>query len=131
MTVGEINHIGINTEDFQASIAFYRDVMNMEILGEYDLGDDYVAYVKADEKSTIELFRPSGKSEVNSPVNEKTGLKHLAFRVEDVDAWEKYLREKGYTITFGPADIPPIKQRVMLFEAPDHVILELCMDMRK
>ncbi|MCI8991718.1 MAG: hypothetical protein HFG80_03165 [Eubacterium sp.] len=130
MTIGGINHIGINTEDFQASIAFYRDIMNMEILGEYDLGGDYVAYVKVDEKSTIELFRNTEYPADQGSAGERPGLKHLAFHVDDVDAWEKHLREKGYTITFGPADLPVIRQRVMLFEAPDHVILELCTDMK-
>ncbi|MEI3339364.1 MAG: VOC family protein [Eubacterium sp.] len=128
MTIGAVNHIGINTIDFQASIDFYQNVMGLPFLGEYDLGGDYVAYFRVNETTTLELFRTDGNMEIHEPGDCRIGLKHLAFDVDDVDAWCAYLKEKNYVITYGSADIPPISKRVLLFQAPDNVIIELCCD---
>lgn len=128
MKIQSVHHIGINTTDFAGSIAFYRDVLGLEFLEEADLGDDYVAYLKVDETSVIELFRTDGM-EAKIPGDGYAGLKHLAFSVEDVDEWAECLSGQNVRITFGPADLPAIRKRVVLFEAPDHVIIELAAEM--
>ncbi len=128
MNVRSVNHIGINTVDLKASEQFYADVLGLPFLGEVDLGGDYVAYFKVDDVTQIELFRTKDFPN-KEPGDGYIGLRHLAFDVDDVEKWAVDLKEKGVRITFGPADLPEIRKRVMLFEAPDHVIIELMMDM--
>lgn len=129
MKTGAVNHIGINTVDLKASEQFYSEVMGFEFVGEVDLGGDYVAYMKVDDNTTIELFLTDGNLPVYTPADGNTGLKHIAFDVDDVDEWYECLKAKGFVMTLEPTDILPIKKRVLLFEAPDNVIIELCMDM--
>lgn len=129
MKIHSVNHIGINTIDLKASEQFYQDMMGLEFLGEVDLGGDYVAYFKVDDVTQIELFLTEGFPE-KTPGDGYIGQRHLAFDVDDVEEWAADLKEKSVRITYGPADLPAIKKRVMLFEAPDHVIIELMMDMK-
>lgn len=131
MKTGAVNHIGINTVDLQSSIDFYRGVMKFALVGEYDLGGDYVALMQVNAATVLELFRTDGSMKSYAPGDGNIGLKHLAFDVDDVDAWGTYLKEQGCVITYGPADISAIRKRVLLFQAPDNVILELCADMKE
>lgn len=127
MNISSVHHIGINTVDLKASERFYQDILKLTFLGECDLGGDYVAYMKVDDTTTLELF-VTEDMEVHEPGDGSIGLKHLAFQVDDVDAWADNLREQGVRITYGPEDLKPIKKRVLLFQAPDNVIIELAMD---
>ncbi len=129
MKTGAVNHIGINTVDLKVSEKFYSEVMGFAFVGEVDLGGDYVAYMKVDENTMIELFLTEGDLPVHLPADGNTGLKHIAFDVDDVDAWYESLTAKGYVMTLEPTDIPAIGKRALLFRAPDNVIIELCMDM--
>lgn len=129
MIASGVNHIGINTVDLKKSEKFYTDVMGFSLIGEYDLGEDYVAIIKVNDTTVLELFRTDGSLPANDPPDGFLGLKHLAFDVDDVDEWRDMLRGKGIEITYGPANIEKISKRVMLFRAPDNVILELCAGM--
>ncbi len=127
MQIQNVNHISVNTINLADSIAFYEKIFGLTCLGEADLGDDYVAYMKVDDHTNLELFRTeSGGMPVSD--EERIGLKHLAFLVDDVFAWEKHLQKEGVPITFGPAYLKPIDQTVLLCKGPDHVILELVME---
>ena len=127
MQIQNVNHIAINTTDLASSIRFYEEIMHLECLGEVDLGDDYVAYMKVDDTTTLELF-VTEDMETHAPGDGYIGLKHLAFLVDDVDAWADYLRANNITITYGPEYLAPISQKVLLCEGPDNVIIELAMD---
>ncbi len=128
MITGAVNHIGINTVNLETSVRFYEDVMGFKFLGEEDLGGDYAAYMKVDEDTVLELFRTDGTLPVYEPGDGHIGLKHIAFDVDDVDAWYEKLRELGLEITLEPCDVSAIGKRVLLFRAPDQVIVELCCD---
>lgn len=131
MKTGAVNHIGINTVNLKETEKFYQDIMKFSFMGEYDLGGDYVAFMKVNGTTVLELFRTDGTLRTYEPGDGNIGLKHVAFDVDDVDEWNVYLQEKGCRVTFGPADIEPIKKRVLLFQAPDNVILELSADMQE
>ncbi len=129
MITGAVNHIGINTVDLETSVRFYEDVMGFSFLGEENLGSDYAAYMKVDENTTLELFRTDGTLPVCEPGDGHIGLKHIAFDVDSVDAWYEKLQGLGVTITLDPCNVLAIGKRVLLFQAPDYVIIELCCDM--
>lgn len=129
MKTFSVDHIGINTSDLTVSERFYKDVMGFEFVGEIDLGGDYVAYFNAGDVR-LELFRTDGSCRVNTPPDEQMGLKHIAFSVDDIDEWAEILKRKGYKLTYGPETIAAISKRVLLFKAPDNVIIELTMNLK-
>jgi len=85
--VNKVHHIAIICSDYQRSLDFYTRVMGLKVMAEHyresrqssktdlALGDEYV----------IELFSfPSPPPRVTYP--EATGLRHLAFEVDDIEA---------------------------------------------
>ena len=129
MKTGTVDHIGINTIDLEKSKKFYEEVMNFPYAGEAQLGDDFVTYMKVDENCAIELFLTDGSLLTHEVSEEYVGVKHIAFSVDSVDEWHEHLVKKGCRITLEPTDLEPIRKRVLLFEAPDHVIIELSQNM--
>lgn len=125
MKTGPVDHIGINTIDLEKSKKFYEEVMHFPYAGEAQLGDDFVTYMQIDEHSAIELFRTDGNLLQCEESGAYAGMKHLAFAVDSVDAWYEHLTKYGCRITLEPTDLEPIHKRVLLFEAPDRVIIEL------
>ena len=55
-----------------------------------------------------------------------SGLRHVAFQVEDVAAHEKFLRAEGVEITLSTCDLPNLGARVLLFLDPNGVTIEFC-----
>ena len=122
MKTGTVDHIGINTIDLEKSKKFYEEVMHFPYAGEAQLGDDFVTYM-------IELFLTDGSLLAHGVSEEYVGVKHIAFSVDSVDEWHEHLVKNGCRITLEPTDLEPIRKRVLLFEAPDHVIIELSQNM--
>ncbi len=67
-----------------------------------------------------------GKNRVVSHEESESGLRHLAFQVEDVVTHEKELRAAGVEIILPTCDLPNLGVRVMLFIDPNGVTLEFC-----
>ena len=97
--------------------------------GSAQLGDDFVTYMKVDENCAIELFLTDGSLLTHEVSEEYAGVKHIAFSVDSVDEWHEHLVKHGCRITLEPTDLEPIRKRVLLFEAPDYVIIELSQNM--
>jgi catechol 2,3-dioxygenase-like lactoylglutathione lyase family enzyme len=97
---GEFRFI-FRAKDYEASVAFYRDGLELPIVDSWDRGPA--------EKGT--LFQAgSGIIEVLAlaPGAEYAPLQagELAYQVEDVDEWYRRIREKGLPIRGELADKP-------------------------
>lgn len=103
--------------------------MGFEAAGEADLGGDYAAYMKVNEDTSMELFLTDPALQKQEMEENGIGTRHIAFDVDDVDVWHRRLCEHGVKITLEPCNLDIIGKRVMLFQAPDNVIIELCMNM--
>ena len=126
MKINHTHHIAINTRDFKASIKFYQDILKMQFINEVDLGENHVAYLQYAEDSFIELFQMEGRLTESEIDDNRVGLKHIAFDVDDLMEWDTYLKEVNAKFTLGVTELEPIRKRVLLIEAPDNVIVELC-----
>ncbi|MDF2473538.1 MAG: hypothetical protein K0R21_1320 [Anaerocolumna sp.] len=126
MKIVGVHHIAINTRDFQKSICFYRDILKMEFIKEVDLGEDYVAYMKCSDQLLLELFKMNDRLKEQELDDCYVGLKHVAFTVDHLDQWNTYLKEQNVKFALEMTEVKPIQQRVLLIEAPDNVIVELC-----
>ncbi len=110
MSVQRLSHIGICVSDLERSTAFYRDVFGFSLLSELEVsGPDaeklldlepvvlQAVYLERDG-TRLELLHFEEPGETGAPgphpVN-RTGLTHLSFRVEDVDATAQAVAAAG------------------------------------
>jgi glyoxylase I family protein len=121
-----IDHIAINVVDYEKSKDFYGRILGFKQLQMVDCGDFDITYFSLPNGSRLELFDYHGKNPNNLRIDYEAGLRHLAFHVEDVAAYEKLLRAEGVEITLSTCDLPNLGARVLLFLDPNSVTLEFC-----
>ncbi len=121
----EVHHIAIICSDYQRSKTFYTTVLGLKVVREVyrQERDSYKLDLSLNGQYIIELFsfphppqRPSGP--------EATGLRHLAFAVEDLDFSVNALKEKGLTAEPVRTDEFTGK-RFTFFQDPDGLPIEL------
>lgn len=126
MNILNIEHIAINTIDFERSKDFYGRILGFRQMQTVDCGDFDITYFALPGGSRLELFDYRGKNISQRRQESEAGLRHLAFQVEDVAAHEKMLREQGVTITLPTTDLPNLEARVLLCLDPNGITLEFC-----
>ena len=95
MDLKKIHHVAIIVSDYEVSRRFYVELLGFKVIRENyrPEKDDYKLDLELDG-CELELF--SGKHNPPRPsYPEALGLRHLAFRVEDMDAAVRELNEKG------------------------------------
>lgn len=100
--INKVHHIAIICSDYRKSKAFYTEVLGLEIAREVyrEERDSYKLDLSLNGQYIIELFSfPDPPKRVSRP--EATGLRHLAFEVEDLEAVLKKLNDSE--IYFEPA----------------------------
>jgi len=126
LKIEKIEHFSINCIDYQKSRKFYEGILGFKFLETVDCGDFDISYFALPGGSRLELFDYRGKNRVVSHEEGESGLRHVAFQVEDVAAHEKELRAAGVEIVLPTCDLPNLGVRVMLFNDPNGVTLEFC-----
>ena len=126
MDIRAIDHIAINVSEIDKSKDFYGRILGFQPLNSVDCGEFVIHYYQLPDGSRLELFDYKGNVTGKPRGDSDTGLRHLAFQVEDVAAHEKRLREAGVVITLPTCDLPNLGARVMLFLDPNGVTLEFC-----
>lgn len=142
--ISGINHAGLHVRDIERSIAFYRDLIGLEVLARRESRADYVAdivgypgavllmaWLRHPRGGTIvELLQyqePVGTPVDTAPPNPGTG--HLCFSVPDIHATYERLAREGVKFR-SPAPVP-ITLGVnkggyaAYFSDPDGITLEL------
>ncbi len=95
---GRIDHIGVAVEDIDAAIELYRDSFEMELAHRETVESQGVEAVLLDVgEGHVELLAPLGP---DTPVGKYlakngTGLHHVAYAVEDIDAALKSIAAAG------------------------------------
>ncbi len=120
-----IHHVAIICSDYQRSKAFYHQVLQLPILGEYYRAErqSYKLDLQLPDGSQLELFSfPNPPARPSRP--EAQGLRHLAFRVDSVEQTVAYLAE--HNIIAEPIRIDEYTGRAFtFFQDPDGLPLEL------
>jgi catechol 2,3-dioxygenase-like lactoylglutathione lyase family enzyme len=147
MAVAGIFHTGLTVSDLDRSIAFYRDLLGLELIAQWDSSQPYlrtvVGYPDAELRiallriprpgdgpghhvELLEYRRPRGARGDANTYN--PGNAHIAFMVEDLDATYADLKARG--VRFKSAPVPVTHGRntgakaVYLFD-PDDITLEM------
>ena len=126
MKIKGIEHVSINTIDYEKSRDFYGRVLGFQQRQTVASGDFDITYFELPGGTRLELFDYHSKNPVVNRDESESGLRHLAFAVEDVAAHEQLLREAGVEITLPSIDLPDLGVRVLLFLDPNGVTLEFC-----
>ena len=119
-----VHHIAIICSDYARSKAFYTEYLGLEIIREVYRSerDSYKLDLALNEHYVIELFSfPNPPARPSRP--ESTGLRHLAFQVENLDFTVQELTQKG--ISSEPIRIDEFTGKRFTFIAdPDDLPLE-------
>ncbi len=119
-----IHHIAIIGKDYEKSRSFYVDTLGFEVIREEKRPhkNDYLIVLKCGTQE-IELFiKPDAPNRISYP--EAAGLRHLAFKVENVDETVKLLNNKG--IKTEPIRLDELTNKKMtFFSDPDGLPLEI------
>ncbi len=117
IVIEDIDHIGLTVSNLDASIEFYKDIFDFEIVEK--LPNARQAFLRV---SGIML----GLFEVEGYSNQTNSKNHLSFYVdeEDFDDAVDEIRERDIPIVFGPENIR--KGQSVVFLDPDGNQIELC-----
>lgn len=121
----KVHHIAIICSDYEKSKKFYTEVLGLEIIREEyrKERDSYKLDLALNGEYVVELFSfPAPPKRLSRP--EATGLRHLAFEVENVEKVIQKLNQKG--IETEPVRIDKYTgKRFTFFFDPDNLPIEL------
>ena len=119
-------HIGLSVTDLDRSLAFYQDVLNLEVLQRSDDAGRRFAFLGAGGRLFLTLWQQSS----GSFEPRHAGLHHLAFQVptlEQVQAAETKLRARGQVPRYD--GVVPHREgaesAALFFTDPDGIRLEI------
>jgi glyoxylase I family protein len=147
--IERIHHVNLVVGDMQTMIAFYRDLLGLRLGKQATIRGAWieaatglaqveadVAFLDAPAGPGIELIRyrtpdgprPGGLGEPNTK-----GLRHIAFRVSDLDAMVAGLRRSGVELLSEAQGVPAAqvdyadqRKRLVYCLDPEGNLLELC-----
>lgn len=126
-----LGHLVLKVTDVQRSMAFYRDVVGLEVS---DWIDDRMVFMRAgqDHHDLALLQLPPGAT--SRPAQEHPSLEHFSYRVETVDeifAITAMLQARGIEIDRGPGRHGPGENTFIVFRDPDGNNVEFYSDMQQ
>jgi glyoxylase I family protein len=122
--LNKIHHIAIICSKYQVSKQFYTEVLGLEIIQEIyrKERDSYKLDLALNGIYCLELFSfPNPPKRVSSP--EATGLRHLAFEVNDIEETRKYIISKNILAEEIRIDAVTNKRFFFIFD-PDNLPIE-------
>jgi len=120
-----IHHVALICSEYAVSKAFYVDTLGLSVLAEHyrDARQSWKLDLALPDGGQIELFSfPDAPPRPSRP--EARGLRHLAFRVDDLDAACARLAARGVTLEQIRVD-EYTGRRFVFFSDPDGLPLEL------
>jgi glyoxylase I family protein len=145
-----IDHVNLVVADLEVMTAFYRDVLAFSVTKQVTISGDWIAtlvglpgavadvvYLDPPQGPRVELicycqpvaYRPASLALANS-----LGLRHIAFRVSDIDRVVERIRLAGVSPCSPVMTVPKsqvtyvggVNKRLVYFHDPEGNLLELC-----
>ncbi|HEU4670357.1 MAG TPA: VOC family protein [Dyella sp.] len=120
-----IHHVALIGADYARSKRFYVELLGCTVLDEHyrDARDSWKLDLALPDGTRLELFSfPDPPPRPSRP--EASGLRHLAFAVDDVADWQRYLHAVGVATEAIRVD-EYTGRRFLFFADPDGLPLEL------
>ena len=115
-------HTRYRVTDLERTASFYRDVLGLEETRRHTSprGSQLVFFKAPDSEEEIEICQ----FDASGPVIIGPDVTHLAFEVDDIEAFAKHAAAKGYPLSDGPT--PTGSGSVIAFiDAPEGYEIEL------
>ena len=131
MHLSGIHHVAIICSDYPASKRFYTELLGLRVIAETfrEQRNSFKLDLQLPDGGQIELFSFPG-APVRPSYPEARGLRHLAFRVEDLDSAVAELQREGVAVE--PVRVDELTGlRFTFFADPDGLPLELLESMRR
>jgi methylmalonyl-CoA epimerase len=93
-----LDHVGIAVSDLQASLAFFREVLGLDVESSEEVASQHVrATFLSAGQSSLEMLEATAPSSPIAKYVEKRGpgMHHVALRVDDIDAAIQHLKTRG------------------------------------
>lgn len=121
--ITSFDHVAITVKDIDASIAWYKSMLGFTVnrMWENPERGMRIAFLEAGGHAMLELFGfMDSDTAKDGPLlrQDETGIKHLSFFVEDLDATCQRLRAAGITFTTATSTRA-------VFQDPDGIVLEV------
>ncbi len=120
--VKKLLHTRYRVSDLDLTIAFYRDVLGLEQTrrSTSSRGSELVFFKAPGSEEEIEIC----KFDESGPVQVGPDLTHLAFEVEDMDAFAAHAEKLGFPLSDGPSETSS-GSVIAFIDAPDGYEIEL------
>jgi catechol 2,3-dioxygenase-like lactoylglutathione lyase family enzyme len=126
----DFQHVTISVGDVDRSLAFYRDLLGFPVLGRLYYTNAIglvIDFLDIGNNGILEIFSfskaPTKPSEFLYD-DRQLGMRHMAFRVKDVDAVAARLKQAGVEFTLEPLDAVG-GVRIAFFKDPDGTLVEI------
>lgn len=126
MLINKIHHIAIICSDYEKSKNFYVNILGFKILNETYRSErkSYKLDLEIAGEYQIELFSfPDPPERITLP--EARGLRHLAFEVDNIEDFIKYLKKNNIIAESVKVD-EITNKKYTFFRDPDNLPLEIC-----
>lgn len=148
--LSSIDHINIVVSDLEAMARFYTQVLGMKITKQVTISGEWidrvvgltgatgeVIYLDMPSGPRVELIRyvaPPSPSPARLGQSNTRGIRHMAFRVEDIDQVFGSLKAAGVIFLSDIQLVPDsqvtyaggVRKRLVYFHDPEGNLLELC-----
>ena len=130
------HHVGITVGDLDRATAFYRDVLDLSVVAEFEVsGSAFETGVDIDDASArfvhldggavrVELvaYEPAGEGQPTPQLND-TGATHIGLETDDVDAVYEALPDDVETLS--PPQTTATGTRILFVRDPEGNLVEL------
>ncbi len=145
--LSSVAHIGLTVSNLDVSIAFYRDILGLNYIGEMMMGGEETAHLFQKEGCQARVAYLKGTKEQQAPSIEliqflgqpiehhqgnlfQTSISEVCFYTDDIDQSYTQLKNAGVEFLSEPQTFDSIKygfgkSRAVYFRDPDGIILEL------
>ena len=125
MELSAIHHVAIIVSDYERSREFYVNKLGLPVVRENYRPDkkDWKLDLRVNDTTELELFAPENPPKRPS-YPEACGLRHLAFRVENIEQASEELKKLGIACEPLRTDTFTGKKMTFFFD-PDNLPLEL------
>lgn len=148
--IQRIDHVNIVVHDLERMTAFYRDALGFRVTKQVSIRGDWidetvglsnveadVVYLDLPEGPRIELIAYRSPQSIEPGVENAPhlfGLRHMAFRVSEIDSLVEKLTSTGVAFQSDVKSVPDsqvtysggVRKRLVYFRDPENNLLELC-----
>lgn len=140
MKLIKTDHVAINVENMEVCIPFWEDVMGMRFLSDTIMYGSFLDTVQgknnmkyrivkfaSPEGFVLEILESLNHKELKPDKNtlQKTGLRHFAFEVDDVDAFYKHVKIAGCETVSEPCTSEDGSMRLFFVRDPEYNLIEI------